>query len=276
MLSILLELKILVARDKDFEAGGQRQCEQLAVPLARPTLLLRRPDIVPSEVRHELPRKLLIEQNAHDRSRLHPRSRGQQSPARVRRREKRRETPRCCSLLRGSRSDCGRARACRRTRARHRGFLDRCGICASVSDSTTEIGRLGRTRSTITSRRAPPAWRYPVRPEGRDERAGCADASSDREARELIWRVQNRGLIAQLTQRHGRNERDRQDDERHSFQQAALSPRRRCARDARAVRQTSGGVSPRSANHWRRNTRSPASFSRCVTAFIRHRRRGDV
>jgi hypothetical protein len=41
-------------------------------------------------------------------------------------------------------------------------------------------------------------------------------------------------------------------------------------------RQTRGGASPRSANHWRRNTRSPASFSRWVTAFIRHSNRGDA
>jgi len=34
-----------------------------------------------------------------------------------------------------------------------------------------------------------------------------------------------------------------------------------------------GGSSPRSANHWRRKTKSPASFSRCVTTFIRQSNR---
>jgi hypothetical protein len=37
-----------------------------------------------------------------------------------------------------------------------------------------------------------------------------------------------------------------------------------------------GGVSPRSANQWRRNTRSAASFARCVTDFIRQSNRGDA
>lgn len=37
-----------------------------------------------------------------------------------------------------------------------------------------------------------------------------------------------------------------------------------------------GGSMPRSANQWRRNTRSAASFSRCVTTFMRHSRRGEA
>src|SRR4051812_32959444 len=39
---------------------------------------------------------------------------------------------------------------------------------------------------------------------------------------------------------------------------------------------TSGGFSPRSANHCRRKTRSPASFSRYVTTFIRQSKRGEA
>ena len=68
---VLLELKISISGHEDGEAVGFGCIEQLAVLQPGPDLLLNGSDLVPSQKRSELPRELLIEQNAHARLPLH-------------------------------------------------------------------------------------------------------------------------------------------------------------------------------------------------------------
>ena len=67
MCQVLLELKVLVGGYKDLEPGGGRTSRRLAVSQARPAFRLYGMDLVTNE----LPRQLLIEQNAHEPSKPH-------------------------------------------------------------------------------------------------------------------------------------------------------------------------------------------------------------
>src|ERR1700730_11605104 len=106
-LQVLLELQILVARNEDFKARGESLLEKGAVLQPRPALLLGRSNVVADEVRGELTRQLLIEEDAHFRSQRRVPLRGQRWPARASRTERRPGTPRGCSRLPNSQSDSG-------------------------------------------------------------------------------------------------------------------------------------------------------------------------
>ncbi len=62
---ILLELQVLVRRHEHHKAGGFGLREQRPVLHAGPRFLLDRANFVTDQVRPNLPRQLLIEQNAH-------------------------------------------------------------------------------------------------------------------------------------------------------------------------------------------------------------------
>ena len=123
---VLLELKISVSRDKDSEAGGLSYVEQCPILEPSPELLVDGSNFVPNQKRRELPRQLLIEQNAHaplPRHGLFPKPR---PPAPSTRLGTHRGIRRGCDCARDNRSGCGRALVSPRKLAFHPGSLGRC------------------------------------------------------------------------------------------------------------------------------------------------------
>jgi hypothetical protein len=103
--NILLELKVTISRHEDGETGGFGCVKQLSVLQPDPQLLLDGSNVVPCQKRRELPRQLLIEQNAHERLPLHGLLPKQLPLAPSIPLERRPETRPDCDCVRDNRSD---------------------------------------------------------------------------------------------------------------------------------------------------------------------------
>ena len=123
---VLLKLEILVAGHEHREPsvlGLSKQCPFLETC---PRFLLNSTNVVADQVRRWLPRKLLIKQNAHERSGLREPLPTTRPLALGRHSETSRETLQGCGFVRGSRSGCGTARASRQKQACRPEYPDRC------------------------------------------------------------------------------------------------------------------------------------------------------